>query len=124
MSLLLSRSSQRGWILTSGFLIFTLVYLLNPAFHREDWKGLVKDLPKNKPVYMIMSSSDPVKYYSNDLVINDITNLSGDSKEITVIPFSFGVHGLDYKSLLNNKGYQLKKEKSFREVTYEQWSLK
>ncbi len=124
MSLLLSRSSQRGWILTSGFLIFTLVYLLNPAFHREDWKGLVKDLPKNKPVYMIISSSDPVKYYSNDLVINDIANLSGDSKEITVIPFSFGVHGLDYKSLLNNKGYQLKKEKSFREVTYEQWSLK
>ena len=124
MSLLLSRSSQRGWILTSGFLIFTLVYLLNPAFHREDWKGLVKDLPKNKPVYMIISSSDPVKYYSNDLVINDIANLSGDSKEITVIPFSFGVHGLDYKSLFNNKGYQLKKEKSFREVTYEQWSLK
>jgi len=105
-------------------LIFTLVYLLNPSFHREDWKGLVKDLPKNKPVYMIISSSDPVKYYSNNLKVNDITNLSGDSKEIIVIPFSFGVYGLDYKRLLNNKGYQLKKEKSFREVTYEQWSLK
>lgn len=123
MCLLLSRSSQRGWILTIGFLIFTLTYLLNPAFHREDWKGLVKDLPKNKPVYMIMSSSDPVRYYSKNINIKDISGKPIE-KDITVIPFSFGVHGLDYKSLLGKQGYQLKKEKSFREVTYEQWSLK
>lgn len=108
---------------TIGFVIFSFVYLLLPQFHREDWKSLVKDLPKNIPVYMIMSSSDPVKYYSNNLNIKD---LSGQpiEKDIVVIPYTSDIHGLDYKSLLSNKGYQLKKEKNFREVTYEQWSLK
>ena len=124
MSLLLSRSNLRGWILATGFLIFSLVYLLNPAFHREDWKSLVKSLPKGKPVYMIMTSSDPVKYYNNKLIIKElrITDYELKEKKIVVIPFSAGVYGLDYKSLLSKRGYQLKKEVSFREVIYEQWS--
>ena len=116
-------SNLRGQILVGGFLIFTLVYLLNPAFHREDWKGLIKDLPKNRPVYMIMSSSDPIRYYSNNLNIKDLSGQPVE-KDINVIPYTSDIHGLDYKSLLSNKGYQLKKEKSFRELTYEQWSLK
>jgi len=123
MCLLLSRSSQRGWILTLGFLIFTLTYLLNPTFYREDWKSLVKDLPKNKPVYMIMSSSDPVRYYSNNLSIKELS-CQPLEKNIVVIPYTSDIHGLDYKSLLGRYGYFLQKEISFRELTYEQWSLK
>ena len=117
------KTSMYRYIEVIGFVIFSLVYLLSSQFHREDWKSLVKSLPKNVPVYMIMSSSDPVKYYSRNLTINNLASLqvSEFEKEITVIPFSFGVHGLDYKSLLSNKGYQLKKEISFREVTYERW---
>jgi len=117
------KTSMYRYIEVTGFVIFSLVYLLSSQFHREDWKSLVKSLPKNVPVYMIMSSSDPVKYYSRNLTINNLASLqvSEFEKEITVIPFSFGVHGLDYKSLLSNKGYQLKKEISFREVTYERW---
>lgn len=106
-----------------GFTIFSLAYLLFPQFHREDWKSLVKNLPKNKPVYMIVSSSDPVKYYSQNLKINDLASLQVGKleKEITVVPFSVGVYGLDYKGLLSKNNYQLKKEVSFREVTFEQW---
>ena len=138
MSLLLNfglssqgKSHLRGVTLTLGFLVFSLVYLLNPAFHREDWKSLVKSLPKDKLVYMIMASSDPVSYYSTSLKINELTLLrqssggqSGLEKEIIVIPYTTEVYGFDYKSLLSKKGYQLKKEVSFREVTFEQWSKK
>jgi len=125
MSLLLGRSNRHGWILSIGFITLCLVYLLNPSFHREDWKSLVKNLPNNKPIYMIMSSSDPVKYYSRNLTTNDLTSLRVNEleKEIIVIPYTSDIHGLDYKGLLTKNGYRLKKEVSFREVTYEQWSL-
>jgi len=46
----------------------------------------------------------------------------GFEKEIIVIPYAAEIYGLDYKSLLTNNGYLLKKETSFREVTYEEWS--
>jgi uncharacterized membrane protein len=135
------KTSMYRYIEVFGFVVFSLVYLLLPQFHREDWKSLVKSLPKDKPVYMIMASSDPVKYYSSNLRVKELTLLrqgfllrqdyggqvggQGESleNEITVIPFSAGVYGLDYKSFLTESGYQLKKEVSFREVTLEQWSL-
>ena len=126
MSLLLSRSNLRGWILAIGFLIFSLIYLLNPVFHREDWKNLVKSLPEDKPVYMIASSSDPIKYYNNKLIIiplrSDFIGTTEGQEEIIVIPYAAEIYGLNYKSLLSKNGYQKKKEVSFREITYEQWT--
>ena len=129
MSLLLSRSNRRGWILANGFLIFSLIYLLNPAFHREDWKNLVKNLPKDKPVYMIKASSDPVKYYQNDLKVKELTLLRPMSyggqgkleKEIIVIPYTADIYGLDYKKSLTKSGYQQKEVKNFRELSFEIW---
>ncbi len=115
-------------ILATGFIIFSLVYLLLPQFHREDWKSLVKRLPKDKPVYMITGSSDPVTYYSTDLKVNELTSLPQDycgqirlKKEIIVIPYTSEIYGFNYKSILKKSGYSLKKETSFRELTYEQW---
>ena len=119
----LRRASR--YILIIGFVVFSSAYLLLPQFHREDWKSLVKSLPKDKPVYMIKASSDPVLYYSkNSLQVKELTSLRVENKEkeITVIPFSVGVYGLDYKNLLSKARYTLKKEFSFREVAYEQWS--
>jgi hypothetical protein len=110
--------------LVGGFVIFSLVYLLLPQFHREDWKSLVKNLPKNKPVYMITASSDPVRYYLNSLKVNELTSLRVNGlfeKEIIVIPYAAEIYGLDYKGLLTKNGYLLKKETSFREVTFEEW---
>jgi uncharacterized membrane protein len=114
-------NSMYRYIVIIGFIVFSLIYLLLPQFHREDWKGLVKSLPKDEPVYMIMASSDPVKYYNQNLIVKELRNLSGLSKEIIVIPYTVDIYGYDYKKELNKKGYQLKKEQSFREVTYEQW---
>lgn len=123
MSLLLSRSNRRGWILASGFLIFSLVYLLNPAFHREDWKSLVKSLPKDKPVYMILASSDPVKYYNRDLKINElrITNYELKEKQIIVIPYTAEIYGFDYQKILKEKNYRLTDKKTFRGLVLEQY---
>ncbi len=124
-----AKFNRTGWILAGGFVLFSLVYLLLPQFHREDWKSLVKNLPKGKPVYMITAGSDPVKYYSKKIKVNELTLLRqgfggqvGFEKEIIVIPYAAEIYGLDYKSLLTNNGYLLKKETSFREVTYEEWS--
>ncbi|MFA6016683.1 MAG: glycosyltransferase family 39 protein [Patescibacteria group bacterium] len=117
-----SKYNLGGYVLAGGFLIFSMIYLLNPSFHREDWKGLVNNLPKDKPVYMIMASSDPVKYYSRSLKVKKLESIKeSKEKEIVVIPYVTEIYGLDYKSLLSKNGYKIKKEVSFREVTYEQW---
>ena len=121
MSLLLSRSNLRGWILATGFLIFSLVYLLNPAFHRENWKNLVKSLPKGKPVYMITASSDPIKYYNDNLLIKELTNYGLISQEIIVIPYTADIYGLDYKKSLSKNGYQQKEVMNFRELSFDIW---
>ncbi|MEK7597176.1 MAG: glycosyltransferase family 39 protein [Patescibacteria group bacterium] len=120
-------TSMYRYIIFFGFLIFSLAYLLFPQFHREDWKSLVKSLPRDKIVYMIKASGDPVKYYNENLTINELKSLSSSSSlssEIVVIPYTADIYGLDYKSLLNKNSYQLKKEVSYREVTYEQWIKK
>jgi len=121
-----SRFNRRGYVLVGGFLFFSLAYLLLPQFHREDWKSLVKSLPKDKPVYMITASSDPVKYYNNKLIIiplrSDFIGTTEKQEEIIVIPYASEIYGLNYKNLLSKNGYQKKKEVSFREITYEQWT--
>ncbi len=106
-----------------GFMIFSLIYLLNPTFHREDWKSLVKSLPKDKPVYMIISSSDPVNYYSDSLEVNELTSLRVNElkQEIIVIPYTTDIYGFDYKKSLNKNGYQQKEIKNFRELSFEIW---
>lgn len=119
-----AKFNRPGWILAGGFVVFSFIYLLLPQFHREDWKNLVKSLPKDKPVYMITAASDPVRYYSNSLKVNELTSLRVSElleKEIIVIPYVAEIYGLDYKNLLSKSGYQLKNEVSFREVAYEEW---
>lgn len=115
-----------GYVLAGGFVIFSLVYLLLPQFHREDWKNLVSNLPKDKPVYMIMASSDPITYYNNNLIVRELNGLTssrvnGLDPEIIVIPYAAEIYGFNYKDSLIKSGYKLKKETSFREVTYEEW---
>ena len=118
-----AKFNLRGWILAGGFVTFSLVYLLLPQFHREDWKSLVKNLPKDKPVYMIMASSDPVKYYKSNLNINELQNADYelDKKQITVIPYSVDIYGFDYKKNLKESGYILSRTSTFRELFFEEW---
>ena len=131
MCLLLSLGikSRIGKILVlTVFIVSSLAYLLYSPFHREDWKGLVFALPEEKQIFIIDSSSDPLKYYGRSWLrgrIFDLRNLSKQArdKEIVVIPYTADIHGVNYKETLTNLKYKLTKVVSFRGVTYEVWSL-
>ena len=104
------------------FIYFSLIYLLNPQYHREDWKGLVGDL-KTKTIYMIPSSSDAVKYYDKKIEIKDLKSLQSLELEnnLTIIPYTSDIHGIDYAKELSSKNYVLSMEKSYRELKIERW---
>ena len=105
------------------FIIFSLVYLLNPVFYREDWKSLAQFVKNDKSVYMVGASSDTLKYYDPNLKINELLNLDKSplEKNITIIPNTVEIYGYDYKKILTENRYHLIKEKSFRELTLEDW---
>jgi uncharacterized membrane protein len=108
---------KKNYLVVGGFVIFSLIYLLNPQFYREDWKSLSNDLPDK--VYMISSLNDPIKYYKN---IN-ISDIRGDilEDEITVLPYGEVIHGVDHNQLLTAKGYKKIETKNYRELTSERW---
>lgn len=110
---------HKNYFYTFIFLIFSLVYLLNPNFHREDWQSLSASLIN--PIYIIESVADPIKYYRPDLKINDLKSISPAESEITVIPYASEIHGFDYRQKLLSQNYQLIKETSFRELKSETW---
>ncbi len=117
------RSEWQKFLVVGGFLIFSFIYLLNPAYHKEDWKSLVKDL-KTKTIYMIPSSSDAVKYYDKTVEIKDLKSLESLVLEnnLTVIPYTSEIHGINYAEILENKGYKLDSERSYRELKVEEWN--
>ena len=112
------------FLIVGGFLIFSLIYLLNPQYHREDWKGLVGDL-KTKTIYMIPSSSDAVKYYDKKIEIKDLKSLQSLELEnnLTIIPYTSEIHGVTYAEELVKKDYVLESEKSYRELKIETWKI-
>jgi len=118
-----NKNTMFQYVLVAGFVTFSLVYLLFSQFHREDWKSLVKSLPDDKPVYMILASSDPLKYYNHNLTIKELKNsrINELENEIIVIPFTAGVYGFDYKTVLKKKNFSLTSKKSFRELELENW---
>ncbi len=125
MALLIVAGTNRDWqkyTLITAFVIFSLIYLLIPGFHREDWKSLVNSLPVDRKIYMVLSSSDPIKYYNSQIEINDLKQITKtDEAEIVVIPYTSDIHGVDYKSVLEKNGYKIKETKSFRGVYFERW---
>ncbi len=130
MGLLLAISAKRGMydraarvIIIVGFFIFTLTYLLFPQFHREDWKSLAYSLKNTHLVYMILPSSDPIRYYAPTTIIKELRYLEGVElvKEVTVIPYTADIYGFNYKKKLEEKGFTYKNSKNFRGVWYETW---
>ncbi len=110
-------------ILFFGFFIFSLVYLFIPQFHREDWKNLIKSLPKDKSIYMILSSSDPIRYYNKNLLIKELRTINQDikDKEVFIIPYASEIYGFDYKKILEKKRYKLFEKKTVRGLYLERW---
>jgi hypothetical protein len=102
------------------FLAWSLFYLLFPKFHREDWQALSRKLPSAYPVYMISSSSDPLRYYSPHLQIRDFKRLQLEKpKTLVILPYTADIHGVRYQDLLKN--YRLQKKDGVRGIEYEIW---
>ena len=117
----LSGVRMTQYVLLVGFISWSLLYLLFPQFHREDWKSLANDLQKETSiVYMIPSSADPVRYYAPEIEIKDIRMTEGYN-HLFILPYTTDIHGVDYVSLLTDTGYELQDITSFRELTYEYW---
>ena len=127
MSLLLGIETVKKWqrfILLAGMTIFSLIYLIMPQFHREDWKTAAESLIDYHSVYMILDSSDPIRYYAPALFIKELRTLEGIDieKEVVVIPYTADIYGFDYKKELMKHRFTYKETRHFRGVWYEIWS--
>lgn len=124
VSLLLANSTKLKHLILAFFLIFSFVYLLIPFFHREDWKGMSKELSSQIPVYMILPSSDPLTYYRSDVMIYELRTLnkSAVQETIQVIPYTSDLYGIDYVSLLRKTGCVKETQTNYRgDVVVERW---
>jgi len=102
------------------FFIFSLLYLFNPSFHREDWKTMSSTLPQD--VYMIISAADPINYYRPDIKVHNLSLEFPAASEITVLPYISEIHGVDYVSRLSSLGYIQKQVVSYTgPLTKEIW---
>jgi 4-amino-4-deoxy-L-arabinose transferase-like glycosyltransferase len=109
------------WFLLLGFLAWSLVYLVNPAFHREDWKGLVAKI-KTETVYALPTAIDPINYYNPRLKVKDIRSQVPQEKEIFIIPYASEIYGFNYKVKLKQSGYKQSGYHDFRGVSFEAWT--
>lgn len=129
MSILISFACSKNYsykllsyILATGFVILSGVYLIFPQFHREDWKSLAVSLPQNIPVYMIKSSSDALEYYRRDLQLFELRNSVLVTQKIIVIPYTSDIYGYDYKNDLDLKDYRnISTISNFQGLSYEIW---
>src|SRR3989344_687656 len=113
--------AQRVRILL-GFFFFSCVYLFNPAFHREDWKGLRTSLTMVSKVYSVPTANDPILYYKHDIEIKDIRSITqGSEDSLIIVPYAAEIYGFDYVKALKTKGYFRIQVMSFRGLQLEQW---
>lgn len=115
---------KNKWIkfgLVLGFLGFSGFYLLNSNMHREDWKSVAASLGNGTKVYMIESFSDPIKFYNSTVFIKDIKTVLPTEEKIVLIPYGEAIHGVDSRKKMEELGYKMIKENSFREITTEEW---
>ena len=72
---------------------------------------------------MVASSADPLLYYrpsTHVIPLQEVTNVS--SHELTIIPYTADIHGIDYRYILEKHHYKLTKEISYRGgLIIEQW---
>lgn len=104
---------------------FSFLYLFNPQFHREDWKGLGSQLEKNIPVYMIIPSSDPIGYYRADVSVFELRSIQKSTvpEYVYVVPYTADLYGLDHNILLEKKGCLKESTTHFRgDLILEKWS--
>lgn len=117
------KTPMNRFIIISGFILLSLIYLLNPTFHREDWKSLAKSSPFKKETYIILPSADALKYYDKEIKLYELRTIGNvKQKQIIVIPYTADIYGYDYKKVLEEKNYYLVEKKIFRNLVVERWS--
>ena len=119
------RSNAVYEIVLALFMIFSLLYLLLPAFHREDWKRMSQMLPVNASTYIILPSSDPLLYYRPDITLKELRTIGENEflgKDTYVVSYTSPIYGFDYENALRNKGCHFKERYMFREVSFEKWN--
>ncbi len=124
MALILAVNIDKFWqkiLIGGGFLIFSLMYLLNSNYYREDWKRVVLELKKQDNIYMIKSFSDPIKFYDSKIEVKDIKTETPTEKEILVIPYGEIIHGINSSDKLKKLNYKKMNEQNFREIKLETW---
>jgi len=102
-------------------LFFSLFYVGNQKFYREDWKSLSANLPTDTPVYMIGTFADPINYYRKEIKVIDIKQVQPIEKEIIYLPYGEVIHGFNHNKILETIGYKKIDETSFREISFERW---
>ncbi|WP_457641132.1 hypothetical protein, partial [Persephonella sp.] len=88
-------------LILTGFVIFSLIYLLIPAFHREDWKSLVKDLRGGERVYIIPQVKAPLEYYAKRFgkkieirTLQEALQTPNLPKNSIIIPYAAEIFGI------------------------------
>ena len=115
-------------------LICSGVYLLNPKFHRENWRGMVNWLHQenksNLPVLILGQVAQPFKYYdrnqSNLIVVDpggNRFNVLIHENKIFLISYALPIFDPEDKirQELRMMNYELKRGESFRGVGVEIW---
>lgn len=115
-------------ILLTGFVVFSLVYTLIPAFHREDWRSFERLLKltttENTEVYIVQSAADPLRYYNYGRTMRRLDSLKQRppmNNKIVIIPYVADIHGIDYKKDLESLKFRKYKDHVVRELTFEEW---
>lgn len=93
-------------------LISSAIYLFNPAFHREDWKGLAEKLNASEPVIIIAAVDAPLKYYYSGKIIYDVP----PAPEFWYIPYAEPIFdpNLITRQKIAAAGYQEISQQHFR----------
>ncbi len=124
LSVSLVKTKILSHLISLIFVLLSLIYLLSPSQHREDWQSLATSLPHNSDVYMISSFADPLKFYRPDLNILDIrTDLptNPSTNKIFIIPYGLEIFAFDHKSILDSSEFTHSLTTSFRGIDLETW---
>ncbi len=109
-------------LLTSG------IYLLNPKFHREDWRSLIQEvnLKQNlQVVFPTKSQREVFNYYNAVDKIIEPENLNKNHKELWLIRYAQPISDPEDKTRkeLEDLGYQKFKEQDFNGVVVWEYKL-
>ncbi len=133
----LGRWGRRGIVLMVGInLVCSGIYLFNPSFHRENWRGTVNWLRQENhlgaPVIILPQIAKPFEYYDSGesqviypRPLEQKLPSASMSRDIEIFLVSYGLPIFDPNDKIRNRlkssHYYLKSGESFRKVGVEKW---